>query len=368
MKLLISTLTLFFTLNIFGQIPPPTTPSINDTAALLKEIQQVMKREHVPGLMISIVKGDSIVYAGGLGFANLEHKIPVHPNTLFHQNSVTKMFTAMAILKLVHAGKLNLKDELKKIAPEIKFQNRWEQSHPVRVVHLLEHTAGFDDVQLNRMYSNNPEKHQGLEPVMSQKSSFVSRWKPGLRMSYSNPGYEILGYLIEKFGGKPWGEFLRQEILLPIGMTDAVFNPTIYSQADYAVGYRFSKRGPLAFPFYSSIGNGAGAGLFASSVDMAKFLQLYIQNWQFPSGTWLPETYLNEMEKVHSTLAASHGLKLGYALGNDKFPNNSKVTFRGHFGDGEGFNSLVLYNREHKIGYAICNNGGKGLWPFSQII
>ncbi|RZK35472.1 MAG: hypothetical protein EOO61_11870 [Hymenobacter sp.] len=74
------------------------------------------------------------------------------------------------------------------------------------------------------------------------------------------------------------------------------------------------------------------------------------------------------MEKVHSTLAAANGLRLGYALANEKFPNNSKVTFRGHFGDGEGFKSLVLYNREYKIGYALSNNSSQGMWNVSQLI
>jgi len=102
-----------------------------------------MKREHMPGLMLSIVTKDSILYSGGLGYSNLENKVKATGSTLFHMNSVTKMFTALAIQKLITEGKLNLNDKLKSIAPEIVFENSWESTHPVRVVHLLEHTAGF---------------------------------------------------------------------------------------------------------------------------------------------------------------------------------------------------------------------------------
>src|SRR5690349_20599215 len=128
MKLFISTLTLFFTLNLFSQTPKAPLP-IKDTTTLLKEIRQVMEREKMPGLMIAIVKGDSTVYAGAIGYADLENRKAVLPQTLFHQNSVTKMFTAMGILKLIHSGKFKLDDELKKIAPEVKFQNKWEDTH-----------------------------------------------------------------------------------------------------------------------------------------------------------------------------------------------------------------------------------------------
>jgi CubicO group peptidase (beta-lactamase class C family) len=367
-RLLTATFIVFSCLPVSAKDPTVRREHVGDINDLLVKLKEVMKKEHIPGLMISIVKGDSIVYAGGLGYADIKNKIPVTPKTLFHQNSVTKMFTAMGILKLVHQGKFKLNDELKKIAPEIQFQNRWEKTHPVKVIHLLEHTAGFDDVHLNNMYSNKPENHQGLAAAMIFKNSYVSRWKPGERMSYANPHYNLLGYLIEKFSGKPFSSFIKDSVLSPIGMRDANCELKIQDPANYAIGYNFSKGDPISYPFNSLAGTGSGSALKANALDMAKFVQFFINNWHRGASQWLPPSYLQQMETVHSTLAARNGLKLGYALANEKFPNNSKATFRGHFGGDNGFNSLVLYNRENKIGYAICNNGYKGMWPLSQLI
>lgn len=122
-RFLVCALILFSTHNVFSQKKETTLDSVKDTAVLLRKIKKVMEQDNIPGLMISIVKGDSILYAGGLGYADIEKKIPVGSGTLFHQNSITKMFTAMGILKLVKEGRLKLNDELKVIAPEIKFQN-----------------------------------------------------------------------------------------------------------------------------------------------------------------------------------------------------------------------------------------------------
>ncbi|MXV51937.1 serine hydrolase [Pedobacter sp. HMF7647] len=367
LKRSISSLIFFFTINVFGQVSQNHPNPSESRTVLLHKLKEVMKEEHIPGLMISIVKGDSI-YAGGLGYADVKNKIPVSSRTLFLQNSVTKMFTAMGILQLVHQGKFKLTDELKKIAPEIEFQNKWEDTNPVKVVHLLEHTAGFDDVHLNNMYSNKSEKHKGLEAAMIFKNSYVSRWKPGQRMSYSNPDYAILGYLIEKFSGKSWSSFIKESVLSPIGMHDSNCELKVQDLTNYAIGYRFSNGDPIPFPFNSPAGTGSGSALKADAQDMAKFVRFFLNDWRTDSSRWLPLSYLEQMETVHSTLAAKNGLKLGYGFANEKFPNNSKVTFRGHFGGDNGFNSLVLYNREHKLGYAICNNGYKGMWRLSQLI
>ena len=124
-----------------AQAQTPINKHKSDLDSLLIEIKNTMKREHMPGLMLSIVTKDSILCSGGLGYSNLENKIKANSSTLFHMHSVTKVFTALAIQKLVAEGKLNLNDKLKAIAPEILFENSWEQTHPVRVINLLEHTA-----------------------------------------------------------------------------------------------------------------------------------------------------------------------------------------------------------------------------------
>ena len=351
-----------------AQAQTPINKHKSDLDSLLIEIKNTMKREHMPGLMLSIVTKDSILYSGGLGYSNLENKIKANSSTLFHMHSVTKVFTALAIQKLVAEGKLNLNDKLKAIAPEILFENSWEQTHPVRVINLLEHTAGFDDVHLNRMFNRSGRPLKGIEAVESISTSLISRWPPGERMSYSNPDYVVLGYLIEKLSRKPWNEYVRNNVLLPLGMKSSIYDLDGIEKPTYARGYHSTGDSFERFLFAIPGGNGAGSALVSNADDLSIFLKNLLNGWKTVKGGWLPEQSLVEMEKVHSTLASEYGLQTGYALANELFPNNKKVTFRGHNGTGEGFNSWIFYNREAGLAYSICNNGDKGMWPISKLV
>lgn len=334
---------------------------------LLKKIDTVLQKEHMPGLMISIVKKDSILFSGGLGYADLEQKIPVDSTTQFHFASVTKFFVAMGIQKLITEGKLKLDDRLRAIAPEIPYTNRWESTHPVRLVHILEHTAGFEDIALNKMINMTGKPLTGIEAIQAQKNSLISRWKPGEMMSYSNPGYNILGYIIEKVSGVPWNSYIQQTLFKPLVMNSTLFDLSGESRQTYAKGYDFRNGSYTLLPFYMPSSNGASSALVSNASDMAKFMH-YLLHVDENSDNLLHEHDFIEMEKIHSTLASQKGLQTGYALGNDLFPNNKKVTFRGHNGKGEGFSSWIFFNREAGLAYAISTNCNAILWPVSQVI
>ncbi len=337
------------------------TPAINQ---LLKKIDSVRQKEHLPGLMISIVKKDSILFSGGLGYADLEQNIPVDSTTQFHLASVTKFFVAMGIQQLIAEGKLNLHDRLQAIAPEIPYTNKWESTHPVRLVHIMEHTAGFEDITLNKMINITGKPLTGIEAIQAQKNSLTSRWKPGEMMSYSNPGYNVLGYIIEKVSGIPWDEYIRQTLFKPLAMNNTLFDLNGESRQTYAKGYDFRNGSYTLLPLYIPSSNGASSALVSNASDMGRFMH-YLLNG---SDNLLHEHDFIEMEKVHSTLASRNGLQTGYALGNEFFPNNKKVTFRGHNGKGEGFGSWIFFNRKAGLAYAISTNCNTKLWPVSQVI
>jgi len=341
------------------------TPALNQ---LMTKIDSVMQKEHMPGLMISIVKKDSLVFSAGLGYADLEQKTPVDSTTQFHFASVTKFFVAMGIQKLIADGKLKLNDRLQAIAPEIPYTNRWESTHPVRLVHILEHTAGFEDITLNKMINMTGKPLTGIEAIQAQKNSLTSRWKPGEMMSYSNPGYNILGYIIEKVSGVPWNSYIQQTLFKPLAMNSTLFDLSGEGRPSYAKGYDFRNGSYTLLPFYRPSSNGASSALVSNASDMAKFMLYLLNVTDNTSDNLLHAHDFIEMEKVHSTLASQKGLQTGYALGNDLFPNNKKVTFRGHNGKGEGFSSWIFFTREAGLAYAISTNCNAILWPVSQII
>ena len=333
-----------------------------------RKIDIVMQRERIPGLMISIVKKDRILFSGGIGYADLEQKIKATATSQFHLASITKFFVALGIQKLIAEGRLNLNDQLKSIAPEIPYTNQWESSHPVRLVHLLEHTAGFEDIQINKMVNTTGTALTGIDAIKALENSLTSRWEPGKMMSYSNPGYNVLGYIVEKVSGMPWNKYIQQTLLDPLGMDSTLFDLSGQRREDYAKGYDYRNGHYKLLPLYIPSGNGASSALVSNAADMSKLLLYLLNAKEGGNGDLLNQNDLRNMEIIRSTLASRNGLQTGYALGNDLFPNNKKITFRGHNGKGEGFVSWIFFNRGAGLAYAISANCNTNLWPISEVI
>jgi len=154
----------------------------------------------IPGAMITIVKKDSVLFTGGIGYANVESKEAVTANHLFRVGSISKSFTALAMMRLVEMGKINLGDKVMDIDSTLPIINQWKNEASLTIANLLEHTAGFDDMHFHSLYNNEDHSRPPLKKILlKRKTSLVSRWEPGTRMSYSNVGYVLAGYIIEKF-------------------------------------------------------------------------------------------------------------------------------------------------------------------------
>ncbi|WP_170827275.1 serine hydrolase domain-containing protein [Arcticibacter eurypsychrophilus] len=360
-------LILLLCLSLRGYASQESTHDLNASAidSMLVQLEKAIEEAHMPGLMIAIANRDGILYSGGIGYSSLESRRKVNGKTSFRFASVTKMFTALAIEKLISEGRFRLDDTLKKIAPEIPFESPWEKDSPLRVVHLLEHTAGFEDVQLGRMIAPDNKSLHGLAALEFHKSSLRSRWKPGERMSYSNPGYEVLGYLIEKFSGMSVKNYIEKNILSPMGMKNSLITSDNHKIKNLSTAYHFNGNGYVVLSPYTLSSNGATGNLISCADDIAIYLNSLLN---YHKGIDIPKTSIVDMDIIHSSLASKRGLQTGYALGNEIFPNNNRITFRGHNGLGEGFNSWIFYNRAHGIAYAIANNSGENNWRISQII
>jgi CubicO group peptidase (beta-lactamase class C family) len=330
---------------------------INSLPELTDSIRRVMAKEHLPGLLLVLATRDSVLYAGGLGEANTATHQPVTAHTLFRIGSITKSFVALGLLQLIEQGKLHLNDEVRKIAPEIPVDNPWEATDPVRVVHLLEHTAGFDDMGLNHLFNRTSNDQNGVASVEMFRAELHCRWRPGERMAYSNPGYQVAGYLLEKLSGQPYEQYLTQHVLRPLGMPDATPARRPAGLPQLAQGYvytagHYEPQPPLA------IYTGAAGSMNASAADMVRYVQFFLHDGRTAAGTALVQpASLLEMETMHSTLAARNGQPTGYGLANYAVTVKEKAIFRGHGGAIPGFISALGYNRELGVGYALSNNG-----------
>jgi CubicO group peptidase (beta-lactamase class C family) len=176
-------------------------------------VEAEMAKQRIPGVAVAIVRKGQTPVLKGYGFANVEHKVRVTPDTIFQSGSVGKQFTAAAAMTLVEDGRLALGDPLTRFFPDAPAP--WQR---ITVRHLLTHTSGLPDYTQGTIdYRRDYTEEDLLKFAYSLKLEF----EPGARWNYSNTGYVVLGILIRKASGQFYGDVLRQRVFLPLGMTTA---------------------------------------------------------------------------------------------------------------------------------------------------
>jgi CubicO group peptidase (beta-lactamase class C family) len=324
----------------------------------LPDLQKAMKdavdKAHLPGAGVALVSNGELLWCGGFGKADVVSGRDITCDTEFRVGSISKSFVALALLKLQEEGKINLEARLQDVAPEVPVKNRWESSNPVRIVNLLEHTAGFDDMEAAEVYNfKDPYNSPLLEVFKRFQEPQDVRWPPGTRMSYSNPGFGIAGYLIEKTAGKPYDQYIREAILRPLGMTNADFPFTDANKSLLATPYDGDP--PHALAGYPYIYLRPAGDLKASPGELAKLVQFFLHRGRAGDAQIVKPESIIRMESVESTLAAKNGLRLGYGLANYTQVVGGVVT-HGHDGGIDGFISSYRYMPEQDWGYVVLLN------------
>src|SRR5229473_6342412 len=332
---------------------PPKTLEV-----LQKTIKSELEKNHVPGAGVALISRGELLWCGGIGDADAASKRPVTCDTEFRVGSISKTFVALALLKLQEEGKINLEARLHDIAPEVPVQNAWESAHPVRVVNLLEHTAGFDDMEAAEVYNvRDPYDYPLLEVFKRFQEPQDARWPPDTRMSYSNPGYGIAGYLIEKIAGEPYDKYIRETFLQPLGMTNADYRFTDANKALLASGYDGKSPKPVGYPY---IYLRPAGDMKASPGELAKLVQFFLRRGMVWQTQLLKPESIARMETPRTSLAAQSGLRLGYGLANYTEVAGGGVT-HGHDGGIDGFISTYRYMPEQNWGYVVLlNSAGSG--------
>jgi CubicO group peptidase (beta-lactamase class C family) len=337
-----------------SQTPAPTPSSPPQSIEeLQQEVRKILTKQHVPGAGIALVATDHVIWTGGVGKADIRANQDVTADTIFRVGSISKSFVALALLKLQEEGKLDLNAKLADVAPDIPVNNPWEATHPIRIVNLLEHTAGFDDMHPSGAYNALDSPDIPLLRVLQRFASpLTSRWPPGTRMSYSNPDYGIAGYLIEKITKQPYDLYIRENILLPLGMQNSDFRLTNLNQPLLAKGYTDDSARPV--PYVSIYLRPAG-DLKSSPTEMAHFVQMMLNRGKLGDVQIVKPESIDRMESPQTTIAARAGLKAGYGLANYT-DLNEPVVIHGHNGGIDGFLSSYGYNVEHGIGFVVFIN------------
>ena len=329
-------------------------PSDPELARLIEALDQIRDRHNVSAFALSLVSAEALLWSGVRGLADRANRRPATAETLFRIGSITKAFTALALLIAEREEALRLDDPLRVHVPDAPLKNPWASTHPVRLIHLLEHTAGLLDITKAEFDHNVPltlKQALAVEP-----DARVSRWRPGLHSSYSNAGAGLAAYALEQATGESYEAFVKRRLFGPLGMASAGLELNADAAAGLAKGY--DADGETVIPYWHMVFPPFGA-INATAADMAAFVQLFLNGGMVDGRPVVSAALIERMESPRTTLAAGSGLRYGYGLGNYGFIHDGFL-FHGHGGDADGFLAHFAYNRDSNLGYFVVINAFNG--------
>ncbi len=286
-------------------------------------VNEAMTKWGTPGVSVAVIQNGKVIKLKGYGYANLEHKVKVTPETIFQSGSVGKQFTASLVMKLVEDGKIGLDDSIRKHLPET--QETWQK---ITIRNLLTHTAGLGD-PYDRLDMRKDYTEAELLKILGE---IPLQFQPGEKHSYSNSGYHVLGFLCSKVGGKFYGDQLVDRILKPAGMKTA----RIISEADIimnrAAGYEIKNGKPYNQEWVApKLNTTADGSMYVSLLDMVAWNSALdgdkVLSNQIKQQMWTP-------------LRLNSGKTVDYGFGWSLAPVNGHK-FVGHGGAWQGFRTAI---------------------------
>ena len=261
------------------EITPSNTPTAQPTEpmsdadlieTLDQEIERIFNQSNSPGLAVGVVRDHELIYARGFGVTNLETGDEVTPRTLFHMASITKPFVATSIVQLYEQGKLSLDDPVVQHLPYFEIND--ERSGMLTIRQFLTHSSGMPDVEDYQW--ENPQYDEGaLERYVRSISGRELLQEPGRHFSYSNLAFEVLGDLIAKVSGQSFADYVKDNILLPLGMNDSSILIEDVDPALLAHGYIEGDNGEVLASghFAYNRRHGPSSTLHSNIVDMSRW-------------------------------------------------------------------------------------------------
>ena len=358
-----------------GEVPPASFADPGRRAALMQALPQIelMMAERAkdlgtPGMAYAVVIDGDVVLQRGIGLRDAAAKAPVEADTAFRIASMSKSFTAMAVLKLRDAGRLSLDDPVAKHVPELRdWPPATADSGPITIRQLLAHTAGLPE--------DNPQGDRTLAITPEQLSALLRGGVPlasanGSAFEYSNLGFVILGRVVTQVSGRRYQDFIADEILQPLGMTRTAHDPLRVPAAKRAQGHRRDGEAFVDEPLLADGEAGAMGGLLSTAGDMGRFIAAMLDAWpprdERERGP-LPRRTLREMQV---------GLGWPELITGRRIPGGRVTGIAGSYGEGlfvsqdcrygrvvdhggglPGFGSFMLWLPDHGVGVVVLANG-----------
>ena len=356
--------------------PPPRfedAERARKLAAAFPEIDRVFReyaeRARVPGIAYGVLIDGQLAHAGGVGVRDVASKAAVDPDTVFRIASMTKSFTALSILKLRDEGRLSLDDLAERYVPELKgLAYPTDDSPRITIRHLLSHAEGFPE--------DNPWGDRQLAASEEQFSEMLRRGvpfsnPPGLAYEYSNLGFAILGRIVSRASGIPYNDYVRANILKPLGMTSTTLDPSQVPPARLAHGYRWEAGEWKDEPHLADGAFGSMGGMLTSVRDLGRYVGFLMSAWpprDDPDAGPVRRASMREMQQVWRAVPAGASLRRGtgepelrMTAGGYGFGLRISQTCEfghvvAHGGGLPGFGSLMQWLPEYGVGIITMAN------------
>ncbi len=335
------------------------TINLEAQTALDNYITGQMKTNNIPGLAACIIKDGKLAWTKGYGWANLDEKKPVTPNTIFMLASVSKPFTSAALMKLYEAGKFGLDDSINTFLP-YKVHHPKFKSTPITFRHLLTHTSGIRDnwdVMIPNYVNGDSPIPLGeflqdyLTPAGKHydEAKHFSASAPGTKAEYSNIGTALIGYLVETISGQPFDQYSKEKIFTELCMSHTAWKLAALDTTNIArpYGYEngaFYDYGLYGYPDYPD------GQLRSSVIDVARFMFAHINNGLYDNKQFLQEATVNEIFTPQiPAIDSKQGLIWSKLISGGR-------TFWFHNGGDFGVGTMMLFDPQKKTGVVILTN------------
>jgi D-alanyl-D-alanine carboxypeptidase len=321
---------------------PQSAPALvnNDLAASMDKVAGEVYKPGAPGAAVIAVKDGRVVFRKGYGVANMELNVPIGPEMVFRLASITKQFTAAAVMMLVEQRKLSLQDDITKFFPDYPTGGK-----RITVENLLTHTSGIRDY-LEKLWPQRMREDFRPERLIDLFKNDGLEFEPGTRDSYSNSNYVLLGVIIEKLSGKEYGRFIEENIFKPLGMKHSYYERVQEIIPDRVYGYARAGGGFVDAAYVSMPQLYAAGGLCSSVDDLALWDAASYSDKLLKRTSW---------ERLFTPYKLANGEASAYASGwaISQFEGQ---TIASHTGGIPGFTTYVLRMPRDHVYVAILSN------------
>jgi CubicO group peptidase (beta-lactamase class C family) len=314
-------------------------------------IAKSMKKNKVTGLSIALVDDQEIIFARGFGYADRENKVPATKNTVYRAGSISKLFTAAAVMQLAQTGKVDIDAPFDTYVPGFSIRSRFADAGEITPRNIMTHHSGLPSDYIRGMYTTKPEL---LEQFLPRLKEEYTAFPPDLVFSYSNLGVGILGPLIEKVSKKGYADYMNEEVLVPLGMNNSSFVRQFDSEALIAKGYYKKKEQEQ----YALRDMPAGS-LYSNVLDLSRFMQMVFAGGRSGGRQILAPGSLDEMLTVQNP-ACVLDMDVKVGLGWMIMEKQGAGTIIGQGGGTGTYFSTMFAVREHKLAAIVLTNCVEG--------